>query len=72
LLTGLREIWLIPALLVSCLPRLAVAIGEQVGRIQGVITEAQTGLPVPGATVTASSPALITGSKNVTSREDGS
>ena len=52
-------------------PSLAYAIGETTGRISGTITEAQTGAPVPGATVTASGPALIGAPRSVTTGEDG-
>jgi Carboxypeptidase regulatory-like domain/TonB dependent receptor-like, beta-barrel len=52
-------------------PRAAHAIGEQNGRVSGTVTEAQTGAPVPGATVTASSPSLIGPPRNVTTGEDG-
>jgi hypothetical protein len=61
---------LLLALLVAA-PRLARAVGEQNGRIGGTITEAQTGAPVPGATVTVSGSSLIGGPRSVTSGDDG-
>lgn len=53
-------------------PRAAHAVGEVNGRIVGTVTEAQTGAPVPGATVTATSPSLIGGAQRTTTRDDGS
>ena len=52
-------------------PRAAHAVGETNGRIAGTVTEAQTGAPVPGATVTASSSSLIGPPRTVTTGEDG-
>jgi len=65
--------WLAPlafaaGLLVS---QRAFAIGEVNSRIGGTVTEAETGSPVPGATVTASGPALIGGARTVTTSDDG-
>src|SRR4051812_25619429 len=50
--------------LLALLPPLAFsrparAVGELAGRVAGTITEAGTGAPIPGATVTATSKALI-------------
>src|SRR5438270_524207 len=59
------------ALLLLCAPRAALAIGEQNGRIAGVVTEAQTTAPIPGATVRVSGKALIGGTRTVTTAEDG-
>src|SRR5215468_6612107 len=47
------------------------AAGEQTGRIFGTITEAASGAPVPGATVTISGTQLIGGPRNLTSGDDG-
>lgn len=52
-------------------PRAAHAAGETTGRIAGSVTEAQTGAPVPGATVTVSGPALIGGPRTYTTADDG-
>src|SRR5262249_31399206 len=41
------------------------------GQIRGRITEAATGAPVPGALITASSPALIGPEQTVTTDDDG-
>jgi hypothetical protein len=41
------------------IPRAALAVGEQVGRIRGVVTNATTGETLEGVTVEATSPALI-------------
>lgn len=61
---------LLAAVLVAAiLPGTALAVGEENGRIRGTITEAQTGAPVPGATVTASSPSLI-GEPHTTTTDD--
>jgi TonB dependent receptor/Carboxypeptidase regulatory-like domain len=49
----------------------AFAAGEVNGRVRGVITEADTGLPVPGATVSARGSKLIGGPQVVQSAEDG-
>src|SRR5262249_58334985 len=47
------------ALFISALfARFALGAVEQEGQIRGRIVEASTGAPVPGATVTARSPAL--------------
>lgn len=48
-----------------------LAAGEQNGRIRGTITEAETGLAVPGAQITASGSKLIGGPQSVQSNEDG-
>ncbi|MGQ0504391.1 MAG: TonB-dependent receptor [Myxococcaceae bacterium] len=59
------------ATLLALLPTAALAIGEQNGGISGIVTEAATGIPVPGVTVAASSKALIGGPKTTTTGEDG-
>jgi hypothetical protein len=46
-------------------PRRAGAIGEQTGRIKGIVTDAQSGVRLPGATVSVSSPAMIGGARSV-------
>ena len=56
------------ALLIA--PRRAAAV-EVNGRLGGTVTEAQTGAPVPGATVTISSKALIGGPKTYHADENG-
>ena len=57
--------------LLAALPQAAWAIGEVNGRIAGLITEAQSNAPVPGATVTVSGKALIGGPRTVTSDDTG-
>ena len=52
-------------------PRSAWAVGETNGRIAGTVTEAATGAPVPGATVTVSGSQLIGGPRTVTTGDDG-
>jgi hypothetical protein len=49
----------------------AWAVGETNGRIGGTISEAQTGAPVPGATVTVSGKSLIGAPRSVTTADDG-
>ena len=62
---------LVLGLAAIALPQGAWAAGEQNGRIEGNITEAQTGAPVPGATITVSSSALIGGPRTITSDDGG-
>ncbi|HEX9103538.1 MAG TPA: TonB-dependent receptor, partial [Polyangia bacterium] len=52
-------------------PRAAHAVGEQTGRIKGVVTEATTGAPLGGIDIVASSPALIGGPRTVQANDDG-
>src|SRR5262245_23241649 len=61
----------IAVLLSLCLPGVAWAVGEQAGRISGTVTEAASGAPVPGATVTVSGPKLIGGPRTLTTADDG-
>jgi hypothetical protein len=49
----------------------AAAVGEQNGRIKGTITEPQSGIGLPGVTVTARSPALIGGARTVGTNDEG-
>ncbi len=65
------QVALILAAAVAFVPSVAHAIGETNGRIAGTITEAQTGAPVPGATVTISGKNLIGAPRNVSTGEDG-
>jgi len=53
------------------MPSAAWAAGEVNGRLGGTVSEAQTGAPVPGATVTVSSKGLIGGPRTVTTGDDG-
>ncbi len=53
------------------IPRAAWAVGEVNGRIQGVVSEAATGAPVPGAAITVSGGQLIGGPRTVTTGDDG-
>lgn len=64
-----RTLVVLAALLV---PSMALAIGEVNGRIHGKIIEKESQAGVPGATVTASSPAMPGGARTVQSQEDGS
>jgi hypothetical protein len=57
--------------LIAIAPTSAWAVGEVNGRIGGVVTEAQTGAPVPGATVTVSGKSLPGGARTVTTADDG-
>lgn len=57
--------------LAALAPATAYAVGEVNGRISGTITEAQTGAPVPGATVTVSGPALPGGPRTMTTDDSG-
>jgi hypothetical protein len=52
-------------------PGVALAAGEQNGRITGKLLEAGTQAALPGVTVTISSPALIGGSKVIATAQDG-
>jgi hypothetical protein len=52
-------------------PSVVYAVGEQNGQIKGTITEAASGAPVPGATVTVSGSSLIGGPRNYTTGDDG-
>src|SRR4051812_17742680 len=52
-------------------PRRARAIGEQTGRIKGIVSDAQSGARLPGATVSASSTAMIGGARSVLTDEGG-
>lgn len=54
-----------------CLSRSAFGVGELNGRIEGTILEADTGAPIPGANVVATSPALIGEPLRTTSDENG-
>jgi hypothetical protein len=49
----------------------AHAVGEQVGKIKGRVTDAESTVGLPGVTVTARSPALIGGGRTVMTSDDG-
>jgi hypothetical protein len=49
----------------------AHAVGEQVGRIKGVVSDASTGIALPGMQITARSPALIGDPRQVLSDQGG-
>ncbi|HNN52614.1 MAG TPA: carboxypeptidase regulatory-like domain-containing protein, partial [Pseudomonadota bacterium] len=67
-----RLIWLTSLVVVPTLAeRAALAVGEQNARLQGVVLEAGTGVPMPGAKVTVRSDAMIGGSKSATTDDDG-
>src|ERR1700687_3914560 len=57
---------------VLAIPGIASAAGEQTGRLTGTVTEEQTGAPVPGASITASSPTQIGEPKTTATADDGS
>lgn len=59
------------ALAFTTAPRPAAAVGEQNGRVAGAITEAQTQVPIGGATIKVSGPALIGGPREVTTDDEG-
>jgi outer membrane receptor protein involved in Fe transport len=56
----------------ALLPSKAHAVGEQNGRISGVITDKLSAAPLPGATVKVKSSALIGGPRTVKTADDGS
>lgn len=57
---------------VAILPDVVLAVGEDLGRIQGTITEAQSKAPIPGAKIRATGPSLIGPPRESLSGEDGS
>ena len=59
------------AALTLLIPQLAFAVGDVNGRIRGTVTEADSGAPVPGATVTVSGKKLIGGAQVMTTSDDG-
>ncbi len=59
------------AAVMSLAPRAARAVGEQVGRVRGRITDAASGAPLPAVTVTARGPALIGGPRTTLTSDDG-
>ncbi len=66
-----RELLRAVAALLALSPALAFAVGEQSGRIEGTVTEAVSGAPVPGATISISGKNLIGGARVVTTTDDG-
>ena len=64
------EIILITAILLLA-PRAAHAVGEQTGRISGVITAQETKAPLGGIDITVTGPTLIGGPRTLTSNDDG-
>lgn len=61
--------WMLIA--VALVPSLAGGVGQEVGRLEGRVTEAQTQAPVPGASITVSGPALIGPPRQTQTDEDG-
>ncbi len=59
------------AILFAVLPRLAHAVGQEVGRLEGRVTEAETNAPIPGAKVVVSSMDLIGPPRETTTDQDG-
>jgi len=53
------------------IPRAALAVGEQVGRIRGVVINAFTGESLEGVTIEASSPAMIGHPRTTTTDRSG-
>src|SRR5438132_11519575 len=68
-MTQRRVAWMV--VLYASLPGVALAVGEQSGRIAGIVTEAASGAPIPGATMTISGGALIGGPRHLTTGDDG-
>src|SRR5262249_17901279 len=66
-----RLTFIMVLLLASAIGRSAHAVGEQNGRLAGRVTEAQTGAPVPGATITVRGRSLIGGPQSQVTDEDG-
>ncbi len=62
----------LPGAVLILTPRAAHAVGEQNGRIAGVITDKLSQAPLPGARVTVKSSNLIGGPRAVSTGEDGS
>lgn len=58
-------------LFVSLKHNVAYGVGEEVGRIVGRVTEAQTGAPVPGAAITVTGTPLIGPARRTTTDDDG-
>ena len=52
-------------------PARAFAVGEQNGRIAGIVTEATSKTPLPGADITVAGPALIGGPRATQTGDDG-
>lgn len=52
-------------------PRVALAVGQEVGRLVGRVTEAQSNAAVPGASIVVTGKALIGPPRQVTTDEDG-
>ncbi|HNN97681.1 MAG TPA: carboxypeptidase-like regulatory domain-containing protein, partial [Pseudomonadota bacterium] len=71
---GLAKVTLVslPALGVMLTPPAAYAVGEQDGRISGVVTEKQTGVAMPGVRVRLTGKNLIGGARNTATADDGS
>jgi len=64
------RVWLVIALSLVA-PRMAFAVGQEVGRITGRVTEAQTNAPVPGASIVVTGAPLIGPPRQTTTDEDG-
>src|SRR5437016_2422182 len=64
-----RLAWMVG--LYASLPAIVYAVGEQSGRIAGVVSEAASGAAIPGATITVSGPALIGKPRVLTTGDDG-
>jgi hypothetical protein len=59
------------AVVAFAVPRAALAVGEQTGRIKGLITEATSGSPLGGIDITVAGPTLIGGPRTIQANEDG-
>lgn len=64
-------IWSLGLALALLWPSVVFGVGQEVGRLVGQVTEAQTGAPVPGANVTASGRALIGPPRRTVTDDDG-
>lgn len=71
MMKGTVRVLLAGALLLLVAPRPAFAVGEQAGRLRGVVTEAGTGVPVPAAKVEIRSSSQIGGPRSTHTGDDG-
>lgn len=71
---GLAKVTLVslPALGVMLTPPAAYAVGEQDGRVSGVVTDKQSSLPMPGVRVRLTGKNLIGGARTIATGDDGS
>lgn len=65
-----HSLWFVPLALLA--PLSASAVGEQDGRLYGVVTDKASSAPLPGARISVSGKSLIGGPRRVLTDEDGS